>query len=457
MKQSRLLISMIFLQIAGMSYAASVAEYDSIQAAIDANPGRMVFVPEGEYRIKESLTIRKDNTGLYGYGTIIQDDPEKTVLYAEHARGIRIKDLTFTRAQGKQDSTECGIRFDDCPNLLLDGLRVSNCKSRQPAMNLNDCKDGTIRNCEIRNYKRIAIDDRTDSDEYGYAFICIDGTGLIASRCVGLKVQDNRILDYDLLPTPEAKEKHNLGTLTEGKRPTKFGPLGKHAKKGYVSNWHQGSALLLSHCDNVSVTGNYLENCAQGIDVHSDNTVIANNTVYCGMMGVKLTHGTRNIIVDGNLLRRIDLWAILLNPGTGSHYAKNASGTQLALEANVDGGTIISNNLITEYGFGNEAWNWGASPAIALFEGQLDDEPPLRHVIIDGNMVYDVGRDKILKEGKAVQEHPRYTYAVWIGPWDAGKQDSPSLPRDITFGNNVFHPGTKGICNIPLESVAPKQ
>ena len=207
----------------------------------------------------------------------------------------------------------------------------------------------------------------------------------------------------------------------------------------------------------MSATGNYLENCAQGFDVHGDNSIIANNTVYCGMIGVKLTHGSRNIVVDGNMLRRIDLWGILLNPGTGSYYAQDATDSEPAKEANVDGGTIISNNLITEYGFGNEYWNWGGSYAIALYEAQKDDEPPLRDVLIDGNLVYDVGRrphpaGRQGRRGGAAL--PVYGVYRHLG---RALEDSTTLPRDIVFGHNIFQPGSAGVSNVPLASVAPKE
>jgi parallel beta-helix repeat protein len=457
---------LVLLLAACPAAAVNIEDYENLQAAIDANPGRMIFVPAGEYALSEALRITADDTGLYGYGTIIQENPDAPVLFAEKAGGVRIKDLTFTRAPGTMESAAEGIRFDHCRNLILDGVRVRGCKSRRPAICLRQCNESTVRNCEVIDYKRIAVDDRTASPEYGYAFFCIDGTGIAGENCEGLKVQDNRILEYALMPDRETKEKYRLGSLTEGAYPEKFGALGERTvgKKRYVNNWHQGSALMLSRCDNVTVAGNYLRNCAQGIDVHGDNTVIANNTVYCSMMGVKLTHGSRNIIVDANLLRRIDLWAILLNPGTGSNYARDASADAPAMPANVDGGTVISNNIVTEYGFGNEFWNWGGrsgsarsgSYPIALFEAQLEDEPPLRNVLIEGNMVYDTGRDKIIADGKAVEEPPRYRFAVYIGSWREGEK-SVTLPRDIVFGKNLFHPGVAGVANVPFDSLAPEK
>lgn len=132
------------------------------------------------------------------------------------------------------------------------------------------------------------------------------------------------------------------------------------------------------------------------------------------MVGIKATHGCRNLIIKGNLVRRADLWGILLNPGAASHTVTDPTDTEPVKPSNVDAGTILSGNIITDYGYGHEYWNWGGraedcpgSYAIALFEGQLDTNPPLRAMLVTGNIVYNTGRD-----GKPQKETPRYRYAV---------------------------------------------
>ena len=76
----------------------------SLQEAIDANAGRMIFIPGGEYVIDRSLRITADNTGLYGYGTVVQTNPEEHIVEiyreSEVLRGVRIIGLTFRRAEG---------------------------------------------------------------------------------------------------------------------------------------------------------------------------------------------------------------------------------------------------------------------------------------------------------------------------------------------------------------------
>ena len=49
----------------------SVTAYPSIQEALNDNPGRLIFVPAGDYPITEKIRIRGSGSGLYGPGRII--------------------------------------------------------------------------------------------------------------------------------------------------------------------------------------------------------------------------------------------------------------------------------------------------------------------------------------------------------------------------------------------------
>lgn len=459
-------VALFVTSFVSMAGEVSVSDYPSIQAALDANPGRMVLVPPGEYHVSETIMLNKDGSGLYGHGTIVQDNAAKEVVRIEHARGVRLRDLTLTRAEGAKDATAPGVLVTDAQEASLAGLRVVDCRAREAAVDLRNASNCTVRDCEITNYKRIAVDDRTGDSggnvHYGYAFRCIDGTGLMVSESTGTVIAENRIVEHNLTPTREMKEQHKLGDLTDGKYPTKAGDLGKSAvERGHVNNWHQGSAIVVTSPEATAyttVSGNYIENAAQGIDLHSDYVICSNNTINRGMMGIKLTHGARNLLVTGNLITRVDLWGILLNPGAASHAAEPAKDDKPARAANVDGGTIVANNIISEYGHGNEYWNWGGASdnqggsfAMAFFEGQLPDNPPLRDVIVEGNIVYNTGRDGEAQGAEIKQPAPRYRYAVYIGPWNEGREQRAPLPEGLHFSNNIFHAGTAGVSNVELK------
>jgi hypothetical protein len=350
-----------------------------------------------------------------------------------------------TRAEGAQEATNSGILIMDAAHVTLDDVRVIGNKARDAAIQIRDSEHVTVRNCLIRDYKRIAIDDRTDSELYGYAFRCIDGTGILANQCTHLAIESNRVIEESLIPTQELKDEFDLGRVVPGRNPdAKPGELGKNvAAKGYASNWHQGSAIIVTGPEESrhnTVRGNHIVNAAQGIDLHCDLTVVSDNVIDHCFVGLKATHGCQGLILSGNLVSHVDLWGILLNPGAASHGGTDDKAP------NVDGGITIANNIVTYYGYGHEFWNWGGreddrpgSYAIALYDGQLAENPPLRDVSITGNIVYDPGRD--------TGEPPRYRYAVFVGSWHGEPEDSPNLAEGLSFAGNRFHPGLRGVSN----------
>lgn len=431
----------------------SADDYESIQAALDANPGCMIVV-DGTRTITSRIRIFSDSSGLSGFGIIQQQNPAEPILDIVGADGVRIRDVTFTRPEDKREAEAPGISCRDSRDVTIEGVRVTGNCARDAAIEVRNGTNVIIRNCEITDYKRITVDDRTESENYGYAFICIDGTGIGVRESLGTVIEGNRIVETTLFPTREIKEKYRLGTLTEGRKPTKPGVLaGEVVKRGYVNNWHQGSAIIVTDPEksrHTRISGNYLQNAAQGIDLHCDNAICVNNTVDHGMMGIKATHGCRNLIIAGNMLAHIDLWGILLNPGAASHAAEPAGDCKSAQGQNVDAGTIISNNIVSDYGCGHEYWNWGGASAdlgnsypFAFYGGQLPTNPPLTDVLIQGNIVYDSACD----EGSP----PKYRYAIFVGSWDSGPEMVATSPKRLHFSNNIFHPGREGVSNVPLE------
>ena len=102
-----------------------------------------------------------------------------------------------------------------------------------------------------------------------------------------------------------------------------------------------------------------------------------------------------------------------------------------ATAENFDGGSIIANNIISDFGHGDAHWIWGDDRSPFKFDsGQQPDDPPLTDVIVQGNIVQSIGK-------------PRYQYAVII----AG---GPNAPRGLHFSNNLFHPGRQGVANKDL-------
>ncbi len=436
------LSALVFGPVSGAEIGVSVAEYGSIQAAIDANPGRMVFVPAGDHLIDRKIRIHGNDSGLWGPGRIVQMNSEEPILEIENGAGVRVEDLTLARGEGQEETAVEGVLALRCRDLELTGLRVIDNRTRSGAITLRECAGCEIRDCLVRNYMRISIDDRTGSEDWGYAFHCIDGTGIVVSDSTGTLIEGNRVVEEHLFPTPEIQEKHGLGKFVK-KNAVKGSIVSQKVwDEDYVSNWHQGSAIIVtapSVSDYTRILGNSIENAAQGIDIHSDHVIIAQNIVNNAFMGMKAMHGSRNVIVIGNQFSKNDLWSIGMMPGAASRAPSPALPGQDPIAANVDGGSIIANNIISDFGYGHAHWIWGDENAPIRFDtGQKPENPPLADVVVEGNVVYDRGRTEA---GASKDSRPRYRYAVLVAKEVSG----------LRFSGNIFHPGWEGVSNVEIQ------
>jgi hypothetical protein len=432
------------------AWDVSSKDYPSIQAAIDANPGRSIQIPAGDHSVQTTIRITGEGTSLVGSGRILMTDPAKPILEIEHARHIRIEGLTFSRPEGAMDTTKEGILISDARDVTLERVRVIDNRTRSGSIRLSEVRDGRILNCEVRNYMTIAIDDRTANVALlGYAFRCIDGTGIVCDRCRGTLIQGNLIIEDNLRPTPEIKAQHQLGKFTK-KNPTRGSLISQEVWDAeYTNNWHQGSGLIVTgptRSDLTRILGNQIENAAQGIDIHSDHVIISNNIVNNAFIGMKAMHGSRNVMVTCNQFSRNVLWSIGLMSGAGASPAVPAAGEKPAVAANVDGGSLIANNVISQFGHGDSYWMWkDASRAVFRFDnGQEPTDPPLRDVLVTGNIISIPDADEHPESIDDPKDSPRYHYAVRI---ESGGDNSP---RNLHFSNNLLPKGSQGVSNTPL-------
>ncbi len=400
----------------------STADYPSIQAALDANPDKVIFVPAGDHLISEKIRIRGQRSGLFGPGRIIQQNPEQPILELEGAHSAEVRDLTLTRPEGRQVTDKEAITAIRCQHLVIENIKVIDNLSRAGAISIRECRDSRVSHCLVRNYMRISVDDRTASANWGYAFNCTDGTGISVSYSTGTLLEGNRIVEENLIPTPEIKSAHKLGDWVK-KNPAKGLIVSQQTwDAGYTDNWQQGSGIVVTApkvSDATRIIGNHIENAAQGMDIHCDHVIVANNIVINSFVGMKSMHGSRNVLINGNQFIKNCLWAIGLMPGAGSDAE------------NRDGGSLIANNIISDFGHGDAAWVWGQNRSPFKFEkGQEADDPPLTDVLVTGNVVHRFGE-------------PRYAYAVII-------EGGPNTPQGLRFTGNHFMPGTQGLSNRPL-------
>jgi hypothetical protein len=419
----------LFMLTHALAAELSVASYPSIQAALDANPNRMLFVPAGDYLITEKIRVRGVRSGLFGPGRIIQQSDNQPIIEIENAAEAEIRDLTLTRPEGKMETRNEGVLAIKCRDLVIENVRVIDNRSPTGAITLRESQNCRISRCLVRNYMRVSIDDRTVSKDWGYAFNCTDGTGISVSYSTGTLIEANRVVEENLVPTPEIKAKHKLGDYVK-KNAVKGALMSQQAwDSGYTDNWQQGSGLVVTApevSDLTRILGNHIENAAQGIDLHTDHVIVSNNLLVNSFMGMKAMHGSRNVSITGNQFVKNCLWAIGLMPGAAAHPASDDK------PENADGGSIIANNIISDFGHGDAHWIWGDERSPFKFDtGQQPDDPPLTDVIITGNVVNSIGK-------------PRYKYAVIIG-------GGPNTPRGMHFSNNLLPAGTQGVGNVELK------
>lgn len=324
---------MLGFSAAPLAPGASVGDYPSIQEAIRANPGRMVYVPAGDYGITNAIHLGRDAGGLFGPGRILQGNPRRPILVVEGAMGSQIRDLTLLRREGATETESEGVLAIKCSDLVLENLRVLDNRTRTAAIELRDCHGSQIRNCHVQNYQRVSVDDRTKDADSGYAFKCLIGTGIVLKDCLGEFGAGIRYPRRSRDRCAEHRPRYDGG--------------------------HESDPRFAERAD-------------PGKPVFPERPV-----------GHRASAG-----------------ALLACGGAGARR---------------DGGSIIANNIISDFGYGHAHWmRAGDSHGIPIrFEtGQSPDNPPLRDVIIQGNVVYDSGRDGVLVGGAVKVLPPRYRYAV---------------------------------------------
>ncbi len=442
----------LFLSLAPHQAQADIesTDYPSIQAALDANPGRMVYVPNGDHLLTTTIHIKSSGTGLCGPGRLVMDDPTQDFINLRDGSDITIRDIKLTRPPGKGEGGRNGIHAADCDGLTIDGVSVSNNKGERAGFKIERCSRLTVRNCFVRDFKAVTIQDRTADPNMGYAFKTIDGNGMIFIDCKAALITNNRIIETALAPTKETRDKYDLGRVTVvPDKPGRFTP--KFLKENPYMGFHQGAGIFFGSGDLVGqysvISGNYIEGAQQAFDIHADYVTVTNNIVNGADVGVKAMHGSKHVIISNNQFSRVDVYGILLCPGAAAHGAIEANGDQPAKGPNVDAGHVVTGNIISDYGFGDYFWFINRPEAslyaISLEHGQEPDDPPLRDVIIANNIVYDTGRDKVIVDGKPEVVPPRHRLTLHL-PGDADEL------QNVKIHGNIFHPGTSGVSNAEV-------
>jgi len=113
----------------------------------------------------------------------------------------------------------------------------------------------------------------------------------------------------------------------------------------------------------------------------------------------------KHVTVTGNQFIKNTLWSIGMMPGgrlapfpePPRRTSRPAGRTSMAARS-----SPITSSPISALGQNPMDLGGGKRPAtrFGFDHGQVPENPPLTEVIIQGNLVYDTGRDTLIKEGK---------------------------------------------------------
>jgi len=112
----------------------SIEDYPSIQAAIKANPNKMVFVPAGDHEISERILINTDFSGLFGPGRVIQTNPKASILQVHNAKQVQLQNITLTRPADQAETVTEGLLALNCEEIVIDNVRVIDNRTRAGAI-----------------------------------------------------------------------------------------------------------------------------------------------------------------------------------------------------------------------------------------------------------------------------------------------------------------------------------
>lgn len=89
--------------------SCSVNDYGLIQEALDRNPGRMLYVPPGDHTVAKAIRLRTEHGGLLGPGRIVYTNSEAGIITVQDAADVQVRDLTLTRAAGKENTDRAAV------------------------------------------------------------------------------------------------------------------------------------------------------------------------------------------------------------------------------------------------------------------------------------------------------------------------------------------------------------
>ena len=349
-----------------------------------------VLLSAGTYNLGAALKLPSDSS-LTGQGiniTFLQLTVDKVAIRVLGNSRVRMSGFNVNRPFDASAQEAIFVRADNgnYPTYIeVDHVRVTNNRSRAPAIALHDVTNGSITDSDVYDSQRLMTNEPYPStpDPYpGQTFSFVFGNGVQVISGSNIYLASNTIVE------------------TRDMRDTSHVPPN--------GAYYQASGIVVSASRNVVVRANYVERTGTNLDTSgSQDLYLDGNALFdCHDVCIKLVNGSSRITLHANMIWRAGLagvWLATGNTGLSATYNN------------------LDDNDFHEIGqgYGQGFWApylWWAVVGIALDKADSVDNA-VRFNTIQNNDFY---ANAYMRE--AVFEHP-----------------GPVAPSDNIFYNNNIH------------------
>lgn len=371
-------------------------EYASIQAAINANPGKRIFIPEGTYSAQ--ITSVPSNTTLEcANRTAVITIPNSTnghvITLDTGASKVTIRNCKIDgNASNQGAGTWNGIQGPDATSLTLDNVEITNTKGRNislrrssgyptdikivnsylhdaglQALDLYSVRGFVLANSRIESWGRVT---KTNA---ALIFGCLTGSDAATDTSNNAAITGNVFLNSDAYQFAIESACTNWTHVLDG---------ATISGNTFDGNGHAANGVS-GYFFHTSMTGNIHRNGTNshrsGYEVVGTDVVVSGNEIDGGTIAVAGNSGgtTARISITGNKITNAGAIGASDSDGIGS----DASGIMIGCCGTLTD-LSVANNQITLT---------NASPQSAIFAGMYGNTGRINRLHVNGNKLYGPG------------------------------------------------------------------
>jgi hypothetical protein len=257
----------------------------AIMKAISSCSGP-VYLPAGEYLINTPISISKNNSGIFGEGTLLLEKDIDGII-ANGKSDIFIQGI-YVKKSWVDNSVKSAFNLLNCKNVIVDGCEASGFSARYGVYFLT-CTDFIASNNYIHDFSSSKVGPLADGDQQ-------DSFGVfVRAGCNNGKILYNKVRNL-------RTEEPNLSAR-------------------YV----QTDGICCNDSTNIWIEGNDISTVGEGVDTGASlNITIKNNKIFdTAGFGIKVIHGTKNSLVEGNYIEQGGIAGIVFASGTDTRITKD--------------------------------------------------------------------------------------------------------------------------------------